>query len=145
MKISQAMSRDVRVADPDQTICEAAKTMAEIDAGVLPVGENDRLVGMITDRDIAIRAVAANKSPDTKVREVMTKEVLYCYEDQDVEEIADNMSAEKVRRMPVVSRDKRLVGIVSIGDLAHCEDAGTTGETVSQITEPGGRHTQELH
>ena len=82
MKVSEAMTRDVRVASPEQSIREAARIMAEIDAGVLPVGENDRLIGMITDRDIAIRAVAEGKGPDTSVREVMTQDVKYCFEDE---------------------------------------------------------------
>ena len=87
MEISKAMSNDVRIASPNQSIREAATMMAEIDAGVLPVGENDRLVGMITDRDIAIRAVAAGKGPDTKVRDVMSKEVSYCFEDDDIDDV----------------------------------------------------------
>jgi CBS domain-containing protein len=142
MRVSEAMSRDVRIASPDQTICEAARLMGEIDAGALPVGENDRLVGMITDRDIAVRAVAEDKPPSTKVRDVMSCEVLYCYDDQDLDEVAINMGDEQVRRMPVVNRDKRLVGIVSLGDLAQTEDATTTGRTVADISSPGGHHSQ---
>jgi CBS domain-containing protein len=142
MRVSEAMSRDVRVASPEQTIQEAARMMSEIDAGVLPVGENDRLVGMITDRDIAVRAVAEDKPPSTKVREIMSREVLYCYDDQDLDEIAINMGDEQVRRMPVVNRDKRLVGIVSLGDLAQTGNATTTGRAVADISAPGGHHTQ---
>ena len=142
MKVCDAMSCDVMVASPTQSIRDAAKIMAKIDAGSLPVGENDRLVGMITDRDIAIRAVAEGKSPTTKVRDIMSEELLYCYDDQDLEEVAQNMSQMKVRRMPVVNREKRLVGIISLGDLARNEDSGTTGATVSQISEPGGQHSQ---
>src|ERR687884_1390232 len=93
MRVSEAMTRDVRIASPNQSIREAARIMAEIDAGVLPVGENDRLVGMITDRDIAIRAVAEGKGPDTPVRDVMsTEQVLYCYEDEELDHVAKNMS-----------------------------------------------------
>jgi CBS domain-containing protein len=135
------MSCDVIVASPTQSISDAAKLMAKIDAGILPVGENDRLVGMITDRDIAIRAVAEGKPPTTKVRDIMSEEVLYCFDDQDLEEVAQNMSQMKVRRMPVVNREKRLVGIISLGDLARNEDTGTTGETVSNISQPGGQHS----
>lgn len=145
MKVSEAMSRNVRLADPQQSICEAAQIMAELDAGALPVGENDRLIGMITDRDIAIRAVAARKSPDTPVREVMSAEILYCYEDEDLEDVAENMSIQKVRRLPVVNRDKRLVGIISIADIAMAEEAQTTGQTVADISEPGGQHSQTTH
>ena len=141
MKVCDAMSCDVIVASPTQSIRDAAKTMAKIDAGILPVGENDRLVGMITDRDIAIRAVAEGKPPTTKVRDIMSEEVLYCFDDQDLEEVAQNMSQMKVRRMPVVNREKRLVGIISLGDLARNEDTGTTGETVSNISQPGGQHS----
>ena len=145
MKVSDAMSRDVAVASPAESIRNAARVMAKIDAGVLPVGEGDRLVGMITDRDIAIRAVAEGKTPTTKVRDIMSEEVLYCYDDQDLDEVAQNMSEMKVRRLPVVNREKRLVGIISLGDLARNEDTGTTGATVSQICEPGGQHSQQPH
>lgn len=143
MRVSEAMSRDVMVANPDQTIRDAARIMSEIDAGVLPVGENDRLVGMITDRDIAVRAVAQDRPPSTKVREVMSREVLYCYDDQDLDEIAINMGDEQVRRMPVVNRDKRLVGIISIGDVAQTATAKTAGRAVADISSPGGQHTQK--
>jgi CBS domain-containing protein len=142
MRVSEAMTREVRMASPEQTICEAARLMAEIDAGVLPVGENDRLVGMITDRDIAVRAVAREKPVTTKVREVMSQEVLYCYDDQELDDVAQNMSDEKVRRLPVVNRDKRLVGIISLGDLAKGDKAATAGQAVAGITTPGGAHSQ---
>ena len=145
MKVSDAMSRDVQVVSPEQSIRDAARTMASIDAGVLPVGENDRLIGVITDRDITIRAVAEGKAPTTKVREVMSQEVLYCYDDQDLDEVARNMGNMKVRRMPVVNREKRLVGIISFGDLARNENPGTTGQTISTISEPGGEHSQKAH
>jgi CBS domain-containing protein len=145
MKIHEAMTRDVRVASPKLTICEAARLMADCDAGSLPVGENDRLVGVITDRDIAIRAVAERKSPDTPVREIMSKEVLYCFEDEDVEQVARNMGDNQVRRLPVLNREKRLIGIVSIGDLSLIAEADTTGEAVADISRPGGAHTQSAH
>ena len=140
MRVSEAMSRDVKVANPQQRISEAAKVMAEIDAGVLPVGEGDRLVGMITDRDIAVRAVAEGKGPDTPVREVMSSEVKYCYEDEDLVHVSKNMAQLQVRRLPVVSRDKRLVGILALADIAATEGARTTGRAVEGITRPGGRH-----
>ena len=142
MKISEAMTRDVKVLSPDQTICEAAKLMAEIDAGAVPVGENDRLVGMLTDRDIAVRAVAEGKPAETKIRDVMSREVLYCYDDQDVSDVARNMGDEQVRRLPVVNREKRLVGIVSIGDLARESRAAVAGKAMAEIAKPGGPHTQ---
>ena len=143
MRVSEAMTRDVRVANPGQTIRDVAKMMAEIDAGSVPVGENDRLVGMITDRDIAIRAVAAGKGPDTPVREVMSKEVKYCFDDEDLEHVAKNMGDIQVRRLPVVNRDKRLVGIVSLADIAQNEDTETTGETTAKVSQPGGQHRQK--
>ena len=145
MKVSEAMTRDVTVASPKQSICEAAKLMAQCDAGALPVGENDRLVGVITDRDIAIRAVARNLSPDTPVREVMSEEVLYCFEDEDIDHVAENMGEQQIRRLPVVNRDKRLVGIVSLGDLARKTKPKTTGEAVAAISRPGGAHDQTCH
>jgi CBS domain-containing protein len=135
------MSRDVRVANPGQSIRDVAKMMDEIDAGAMPVGENDRLVGMITDRDIAVRAVARGKGPDTPVREVMSKDVKYCYEDEDLEHVAQNMGELQVRRLPVLNRDKRLVGIVSLGDIAQQEDAKTTGKATAQVSQPGGKHS----
>jgi CBS domain-containing protein len=138
MKVIDAMTRNVLIATPEQSISEVAKTMATIDVGALPVGENDRLVGMITDRDIAVRAVAGGRSPDTKVRDVMSKQILYCYEDQDLEDVAQNMSEVKVRRLPVMNRDKRLVGILSLGDLALNAAPETTGETVASVCEPDG-------
>ena len=141
MKVSEAMTRDVRVANPNETIRDAARMMAEINAGSLPVGENDRLVGVITDRDIAVRAVAEGKAPTTKVRDIMSPEVLYCFDDQDLDDVARNMGDVKVRRLPVVNRDKRLVGIISLGDLACHEDLETTGDTVAQVSQPGGPHS----
>jgi CBS domain-containing protein len=144
MKVSEAMTRDVRVASPSETIRQAAQMMAELDAGVLPVGDNDRLVGMITDRDIAVRAVAAGKSPDTPIREVMSSEdVCYCFDDQEIEEVASNMAKIKVRRLPVVSREKRLVGILSLGDISQAGNQDQpAAEALCGISEPGGQHSQ---
>jgi CBS domain-containing protein len=136
------MTREVRVASPGQTIREVAGIMAEIDAGVLPVGDNDRLVGMITDRDIAIRAVAQGKGPDTPVRDVMsTEKVLYCYDDEDLAQVAQNMGEQQVRRLPVVNREKRLVGIVSLGDVVQ-KEARSANKAVKGVSKPGGQHNQ---
>jgi CBS domain-containing protein len=118
MRIAEIMSRDVRIARPTDSIQHAARVMAEIEAGALPVGEDDRLVGMLTDRDIAVRAVAAGLGPDCPVREVMTHDVKYVYEDETIDDLARNIAILQVRRLPVLSRDKRLVGIVSLSDLA---------------------------
>ncbi len=137
MKVSDVMTRNVQVTAPDASIQEAARIMADIDAGSLPVGENDRLVGMITDRDIAIRAVAQGKGPETPVRDAMTPEVKYCFEDDDIEEVASNMADAKVQRLPVMSRDKRLVGIVALSDVALQADAADVDAALSGIKEPG--------
>ena len=144
MKISKCMTRDVQLASPTQSIRDAAKMMAEIDAGSLPIGQDNRLVGMITDRDIAIRAVAEGKSPDTPVREVMSQEMLYCFDDQELEDVARNMADIKVRRLPVLNRSKHLVGIVSLGDLSRKQQPEMTAKAVSNISKPGGRHSQAV-
>ena len=116
--------------------------MAELDTGVLPVGEGDRLVGMLTDRDIAVRTVAQGKGPDARVRDAMTPAVKYCFEDEDLNDVVHTMAEQKVRRLPVMSREKRLVGIVSLGDVAIYADSKQTDAAVSAVSEPGGPHTQ---
>ena len=140
MRVSEAMTRGVKLCTPGQTIREVARTMAEIDAGAMPVGENDRLIGMITDRDIAIRAVAQGKGPDTPVREVMSEHIHYCYEDEDLDDVAQNMGDIRVRRLPVMNREKRLVGILSLGDVARTEGGETVGDAVVGVSQPGGAH-----
>jgi CBS domain-containing protein len=132
----------VRLIEPTQSIREAARLMAEMDAGIVPVREGDRLVGMITDRDIAVRAVAEGKGPDTPIREVMTDDVKYCYEDDDTGDVARNMADIQVRRLPVLTREKRLVGIISLGDMAMSDGSGRAGEAVAGISQPGGQHSQ---
>ena len=145
MKVREAMTTNVAIASPEQSICYAAKMMAEHDTGALPVGEGDRLVGMITDRDIAIRAVAQEKDPSTPVGEVMSKEVLYCFEDEDVEHVAENMGNQQIRRLPVMNRQKRLVGIISLGDLAGVSKPKAAGQAIAAVSRPGGSHDQTLH
>jgi CBS domain-containing protein len=137
------MTRDVRVATPGQSIRDVAKLMDEYDAGAMPVGENDRLIGMITDRDITIRAVAVGKGPDTPVREVMSTDVKYCFEDEDLDHVAKNMADLRVRRLPVVNREKRLVGIVSLGDVAVSQER-SAAQAVKGVSQPGGPHNQSL-
>jgi CBS domain-containing protein len=137
MKVKDVMTRDVELTSPDATLREAAQRMAKLDVGALPVGENDKLVGMITDRDIAIRAVAQGKGPDGKVRDAMTTEVKYCFEDDDLDQVAQAMAENKVQRLPVMGHDKRLVGIVSLGDLAVAGDSRQTDTALSGIKEPG--------
>lgn len=141
MKISDAMTRDVQLAKPDDTIQQAARMMASIEAGALPVSDNDRLVGMITDRDIAVRAVAEGKGPDCKVRDVMTNEIKYCFADQEIDEVSRNMGDIQVRRLPVVDRDKRLVGVISLGDIATGHDRSRAAEALGGISRQGGSHS----
>jgi len=139
MRISEIMSRDVKVARPQDTIQDVARRMAEIDAGVIPVCDGDRLQGMVTDRDIVVRAVSEGRSFQTPVSEVMTPDVECCYEDDDISEAADRMAELQVRRLAVVDRDKRLVGIVALGDIARQAKDKTTGQTLEEISEPN-RH-----
>jgi CBS domain-containing protein len=142
MKVSDVMTRKVYIANPNHTLREAARKMAEFDVGVLPVGENDRLVGMITDRDIVVRGVANGKGPVSKIHEVMSREVKYCFEDEDIEDVARNMADQQIRRLPVVNRNKRLIGIISLADLASSDQADLSGEALSGISQPGGAHCQ---
>jgi CBS domain-containing protein len=135
------MSPGVQLINPSDTVQQAARLMAEFDVGSLPVGENDRLVGMITDRDIVVRAISKGSGCDTPVREAMTNEIHYCFDDEEIEDVAEKMSDLKVRRLPVLDREKRLVGIISLGDIAAQHDE-IAGEAISEISEPGGRHSQ---
>lgn len=138
MKVSEKMTRAVHIASPDDTIQHAASAMAENDAGALPVGKDDRLVGMVTDRDIAVRAVARGKGIDTRVSEVMTADIKYCFEDDDIEQVARTMGEQQVRRLPVMNREKRLVGILSLGDIAFGEGPQPAGEALAGVSRPGG-------
>jgi CBS domain-containing protein len=138
MKLQDVMSRNVEVVRPDATIQEAARKMAQLNVGPLPVCDGERLVGMVTDRDITVRATAAGRDPrTTPIREAMTDKVIYCFEDQDVREAAQLIEEKQIRRLPVLNRDKRLVGIVSVGDLAvRTHDKGLTGEVVERVSGP---------
>ena len=140
MKVSEAMTRDVRIANPDETIQNAARVLAEIDAGAMPVGENDKLVGMITNRDIAVRGIAEGKGPETKIRDVMTADVRYCFDDQEVDEVQKNMGDNRLRRMAVLNHDKRLVGILSFADLAL--SGARADQALEGASQPGGAHSQ---
>lgn len=135
-KISEVMTRNVHIANPDQTIREIADAMAKDDVGSLPVGENDRLIGMITDRDIVLRAVAKGRDPKTPVRDVMTDRIQYCYEDDDVLGVAENMAHLGVRRLAVLNHDKRLVGIVALSDVANCGETKATTKLLKGVAEP---------
>jgi CBS domain-containing protein len=142
--IADVMSRDACLTGPDETVQEAAAAMARADLGALPVGEGDRIVGMLTDRDVAVRVAAAGKDPaKAKVREAMTPGVEHCFEDEEVGALAERMAALKVRRLPVLDRDKRLVGVVSLGDLAAGQaDAALAGRALGGIARAGGPHRQ---
>jgi len=132
----QVMTTDVRLARPDQSIQSAAAEMAAGDLGSLPVGEDDRLIGMITDRDIAVRGVALGLGPEALVREVMTEGIRYCFEDDDVTRVADNMAELGVRRLPVVDRDKRIVGIVSLSNIADAGNPRATRSLLEAVAVP---------
>jgi CBS domain-containing protein len=139
MNVSEVMTNEVYVASPDETVQSAAQVMADLDAGALPVGENDRLIGVITDRDITVRVVAEGRDPgNTLIRDVMSPRVCYCFEDEDIEEAALKMSEWQVRRLPVLNRDKRLVGIVSLGDMARETTPEVSGGALSGISDSGG-------
>jgi len=143
MKIAECMTAEVEIVAPDQPMREAAQFMLRADAGAMPVGEGDKLIGMVTDRDIAVRGVAAGRGPDTPVREVMTDEVIYCFDDDEVEDVAMKMSDRQVRRMPVLSREnEKLVGIVSLGDISRSEQSESAAVALDGITDPGGEHSQ---
>jgi CBS domain-containing protein len=137
MQLREIMVPDPVVLAPDASLREAAAKMRDIDSGVMPIGENDRLVGMLTDRDITIRATAEGKDPErTPVREVMSGEVVYCFEDEDIEAAARKMEEHQIRRLIVLDRDKRLVGIASLGDLAvHAPDNRLAGEAIEAVSE----------
>lgn len=119
MLAKECMTKNVELGRPNMSLSEAAKMMRDGDFGILPVSEQDRLVGMITDRDIAIRAIAEGKDPNRSyVGEVMTNKVLYCFDDQDVNDVVKNLGDNQIRRLPVLNRQKRLVGILSLGNMA---------------------------
>jgi len=142
MRVCDAMTPDVQLCTPDDTLKDAAEAMAALGVGLLPVTDTDRLVGMISDRDIAIRGVAMGRGPDSRVGDVMTTDVKYCFEDQDLEEVTANMGDIQVRRLPVLNRQKRLVGIIALGDIARVQASDGTGEALGAISRPGGQHAQ---
>jgi CBS domain-containing protein len=136
MQVKEIMTRNVDLTNPNTTVRDVARTMRADNIGALPVGENDRLVGMVTDRDIVVRAVAEERAPgNTSVRDVMSKKVYYCFEDDDVEQAAQVMAEHQVRRLPVLNHDKRLVGVVAIADLGR---SGTEAvkKAIAGISEP---------
>ncbi|MBI3676514.1 MAG: CBS domain-containing protein [Proteobacteria bacterium] len=141
MKVNEAMTYGVHMIPANASIEETAQLMAQQDVGFLPVHENDRLIGMITDRDIVVRCLAQGKGGEVRVRDVMTKDVKYCFEDDDIGDVVQNMGEIQVRRLPVMSRDKRLIGVISIADAALAYGPSTVGEALTAVVAPGGQHT----
>lgn len=142
MKISEVMTRNVKTVTPDTTAQEAAGFMLSEDAGSMPVSEGDRLIGMVTDRDIAVRGVAKGRGPETPVRELMTDQVICVREDDDVDDVASKMSETQVRRLPVVDENDRLCGIVSLGDLSRETNDESAHQALEGVSQPGGQHQQ---
>ena len=142
MKVSEVMTRDVQTIRPDQPVQQAASFMLSADAGSIPVTEGDRLLGMITDRDIAVRGVAKGYGPDTPVRELMTDDIICVRIDDDLEEVATKMSEAQVRRLPVIDDQEKLCGIVSLGDLSRETDDETATQALEGVSRPGGEHRQ---
>jgi len=142
MKISEVMTTEVETIGADQTAREAASFMLRADAGSIPVCEGDRVIGMITDRDIAVRGVAEGRGPDTPVSELMSDGIICAREDEDVDTVAKRMSDEQVRRLPVLDADDRLCGIVSLGDLARETRVETAEQALEGVSAPGGQHQQ---
>lgn len=136
VQINEVMTPDVYITRPDQSIAEAARRMAEADVGCLPVGDEEKLIGMVTDRDIVLRAVARGLGGDTRVREVMTESIKYCYDDQEVGEVARNMAELGVRRLPVVNRDKRIVGVVALSNITHNADGQSRDALLRGVAVP---------
>lgn len=137
MKLSEIMTTGARCIGPDVNLTVAAAMMRDLNVGALPVCENDRVTGVITDRDITIRAVAESRPPEiTPVRMVMSADIVYAFEDQDVEDIARIMELKQIRRIPVLNRDKRLVGIVSLADIAIDAGIQLSGEALKEISQP---------
>jgi CBS domain-containing protein len=138
MRVSEVMTPEVDLVSPSTAIRDAARRMRDDHVGALPVGENDRLVGMVTDRDIVVRAVAEDRpGGNTAVRQVMSEHIYYCFDDDDLEEAAHIMSEHQVKRLPVLNRDKRLVGIVALADLALKEPEAAK-HALQGISEPSG-------
>jgi CBS domain-containing protein len=142
MKISEVMTRDVKTVRPDQTAKEAASFMLSEDAGSMPVSDGHKLIGMVTDRDIAVRGVAQGYGPDTPISQIMTDNIVCAHEDDDVEDIATKMSRAQVRRIPVLDSNGRLCGIVSLGDLSREADEDCADQALQGVSAPGDKHRQ---
>jgi CBS domain-containing protein len=138
MDLRDIMTRNVEVVSAGASLKDAAKKMKDLDVGLIPVCDGDRLKGVLTDRDITIRATADGRDPSkTKVSQVMSTDLAYCLEDQEVEEAVSVMEARQIRRLPIVNQDKRLIGIISLADIAvHVGDRDLSGETLEEISAP---------
>jgi CBS domain-containing protein len=137
MQVKEIMSKTVTWVSPDLPLNQAAKKMLDLDIGCLPVGKDDRLVGMITDRDIACRAVAQGHDPaKTTVSDAMSRGISYCFDDEDIEEAAQLMEKKQIHRLPVLNRKKRMVGIVSLGNIALHASHELTGEVMEAVSRP---------
>jgi len=137
MKVKEAMSTDPQILTRESTFQDAARIMQDCDCGMIPIGDGDKLVGIITDRDMVVRGIASNKGPDTKVTECMTSRVLYCYEDDDVMDITQNMEQQHVQRLIVLNNrsNKRLSGVVSVSDIAEaCRRDSALAKVVSEVS-----------
>ena len=137
MKVQEVMTSDVSYVTPDTSILEIARKMRDDDIGSVPVVENDRLVGMVTDRDIVIRVLAEGRTQSGTARDAMSPGILYCFDDESVEDVLDKMGDQQIRRLPVLNRDKRLVGVVSLGDLSLTGKRKAAGEALQDISQPG--------
>jgi CBS domain-containing protein len=142
MTISDIMTRDVQVVRAETTIREAAETMAKSDVGALPVCDGDRLLGMVTDRDIVVRGLAKGLSGTDTVSRVMTEGVEYCFEDDELTDVEDKMATNQIRRIAVVNRDKKLIGILSLGDVSREARPAEAGDVLEEVSQPGGNNLQ---
>lgn len=145
MKISECMTAEPHIMHPDQSVQAAAGAMEQMDVGFIPVGQDDRLVGVLTDRDIVIRMVSPGLPSGSLIGEVMTKQVHFCFEHDDVSDVLNRMGALQVRRLPVLSSDKRLVGVVSLGDLSQVDKSPRTAEALSEISKDEAASHPDRH
>jgi CBS domain-containing protein len=143
-QVADVMTRGVRSMTPQDSMLLAAQAMEEMNVGVLPVCDGDKVVGMVTDRDIAIRGVAQSRSQDTPLRELMTPDVQCIYEDESIDEVNIKMQTAQVRRLPVLDREKHLVGMLSLGDLAAKDDIDQAGATLTAVSEPAAPNREGL-
>ncbi len=137
MKVKEIMTKDVFWIRPDTNLQEAASKMKELDTGVLPVCDGENICGMITDRDIAIRSTAQGQDPkNSKISDIMTPQVEFCHEEEDLEKIAQRMEAKRIRRLPVIGPEKKIVGIISLGDVVRRGESKVACEILEEVSEP---------